>query len=598
MILARHSRLPHIIAAARRAFAGYKTHILALIGLGFLSGIFEGIGINAIIPLFSFIAEGADLSQDPISRAIRALFSFFNISYRLPTLLFFIALLFLLKAFAVFFSKYLTDKIRETYILETRSHLFSLTLQAKWPYLMKHKIGYLEKVLVNDINNSAGLLTHISGAVILLTNATVYTLIALNISVPVTLITLILGGIIFLVFKPLVYKAKSIAQRSAEIMKATAHHINESMIGIKTVKSAHIEEAIAQRAHSYFTKLKNIQIRLSILDNFTYVAIQPISVGVILLLFLFMHSQEGFQFASFIVIVYAINKIFTYIQSAQGKLNSISTMYPFLQAVLQYEREAEQHAERSTGKRRFSFTKEMQFKDVSFSYGRESHETLSSVSLTLPRGSVIGIVGPSGSGKTTIVDLLLRLIYPTEGEISMDGIPIEKYSLASWRNNIGYMSQDLFFLNDTIANNITLLKKGITKQNIQEAARQADIHDFIMSLPQQYDTVIGERGIELSGGQRQRVALARALAQQPSLLILDEATSSLDVESEQEIIESLQQIRKKTTILIITHRPSGIRLADHVYVLEEGRITEEGNPKKLLQSPNSYLHRMSDEQGI
>ena len=183
------------------------------------------------------------------------------------------------------------------------------------------------------------------------------------------------------------------------------------------------------------------------------------------------------------------------------------------------------------------------------------------------KGEFLGLIGPSGAGKTTIVDLLLRLLKPGHGSILLDGVDISGIDMKAWRTNVGYVSQDIFLFNESIADNIRFYSSSISDNAIEEAAKLANIHEFVMELPDKYQTVVGERGIRLSGGQRQRIALARVLARRPQILILDEATSALDNESEIKIQESIQKLKGKITILVIAHRLSTILNTDRLISL-------------------------------
>ncbi|MDP2652381.1 MAG: ATP-binding cassette domain-containing protein, partial [bacterium] len=179
-----------------------------------------------------------------------------------------------------------------------------------------------------------------------------------------------------------------------------------------------------------------------------------------------------------------------------------------------------------------------------------------------------------------------------EGTISLDGVPSADISLQEWRTHIGYVSQDVFLLNATIEDNIRFYNQELTTEDIENAAKQANIYNFISGLPEGFKTITGDRGVMLSGGQRQRIALARALASKPSLLILDEATSALDHESEKLIHESIHTLRGKVSVFIIAHRPSTVAEADAILVLDHGRIVERGTPRDLLQNTESYFFKM------
>jgi len=216
------------------------------------------------------------------------------------------------------------------------------------------------------------------------------------------------------------------------------------------------------------------------------------------------------------------------------------------------------------------------------------------VSFRLERGRMMGIVGPSGGGKTTIVDLVLRFFHPDSGAILLDGVNIREISLSDWRRSIAYVSQDIFLLNDTIANNIRFYDDTITDLDMIRVARMASIYEFIESCLKGFETPVGERGILLSAGQRQRVVIARALARNPELLILDEATSALDNESEAQIQKVIENLKGRVTILVIAHRLALIASADTVLILEKGTIVEQGNPQRLLANPDSAFSKLTN----
>ena len=198
------------------------------------------------------------------------------------------------------------------------------------------------------------------------------------------------------------------------------------------------------------------------------------------------------------------------------------------------------------------------------------------VNFKIPKGSMTAIVGPSGSGKTTLIDLIVRLYDPTAGSVLIDDVDLKNLILGDWRQSIGVVSQDVFLFNDTVFNNIALGKPKVSKKDVTTAAIQAYAHQFIEAMPDKYETIVGDRGWNLSGGQRQRLALARAIVSRPQILILDEATSALDSNSEQLVYQCIKQLRGETTIIIVAHRLATIRDADHIVVLENGEVSQEG----------------------
>lgn len=236
----------------------------------------------------------------------------------------------------------------------------------------------------------------------------------------------------------------------------------------------------------------------------------------------------------------------------------------------------------------FAFRKEIVFKDVSLKYPSTQESAVKDINFTIFKGETVAFVGASGAGKSSIMDLLLRLYDPTKGDIFIDGFSLTEFHAGSWRDYLGVVSQDIFIFNETIEENIRFGKLDASKEEIREAAAAAGIHSFIVSLPEGYKTLLGERGYRLSGGERQRIALARAFVRNPQILILDEATSSLDTHSERLIQKSLEKYRGEKTVIMVAHRLSTITNADKIFVLNKGSIAESGTHKELLMECGLY----------
>jgi len=233
-----------------------------------------------------------------------------------------------------------------------------------------------------------------------------------------------------------------------------------------------------------------------------------------------------------------------------------------------------------------AFNEEITFRNVSFAY--DTQPVLSSINIDIKRGQTLAIVGPSGGGKSTIADLIMRFYDVNQGAIFLDGVNIQSFDIHQLRDLIGIVSQDPILFNDTIFNNIAFGMASVSKQDVMEAAKQANAHDFIMEMSKDYQTNIGDRGDKLSGGQKQRITIARALLKNPPILILDEATSSLDVASEKLVQDALMKVMKGRTAIVIAHRLSTIRNADTIIVLQNGHITEKGNHNELLALGGAY----------
>jgi ATP-binding cassette, subfamily C, bacterial len=572
----------------KEAFSQYKWQIVLMAVLSFFSGILEGIGITAIIPVFSIMS--GDKASDVISRAIAKFFELAGFHYTVKYLLIFMAFLFMIKAALLFFSQYITVKITSDYEKDTRFNIFRLMLESKWPFLLRQKVGYLDQILTTDINVSSALLKHISTIILIAANLMVYSFLVINISFVIAILALALGGSVFLIFKPLFYKNRAASAEMADQHKRLAHFVNESVTGMKSIKSLLAEGGVLFRGLEYFDRMKNLRMRVNSLKNFTNAALQPLAFFFVMGIFAFFYKTSAFNFASFAVIVYAVNRVFANIQFAQSEVHMISSSVPHLLSILSYQKETLKNKEVSRGDKKFIFNGGLEFRNVGFAYN-EHREALSGVNLVLKKGEMLGLIGPSGAGKTTVVDLLLRLLEPERGEIMVDGVNAINISSREWRMNIGYVSQDIFLINDTIANNIKFYDSAISDEDMIEAAKIAHIYDFIKEQPDGFSAIVGERGMQLSGGQRQRIVLARVLARHPKILILDEATSALDNESEILIQKAIESMKGKITVLAIAHRLSTVLRADKLLVLENGKIIEEGSPQTLLRDKKSYFYQ-------
>ena len=245
-----------------------------------------------------------------------------------------------------------------------------------------------------------------------------------------------------------------------------------------------------------------------------------------------------------------------------------------------------------------TFEDKIEYQHVHFSYRDDgSEEVLNDISFTLEKGKTVALVGASGSGKSTIVDLLPRFYDVKEGQILIDGIDIRKLIISDLRGIFGIVNQDITLFNDTVYHNIAFGKEGVTREMVEEAAKTALAHDFIMEMADGYDTVIGDRGMMLSGGQRQRLSIARAVLQNPQVLILDEATSALDTESEYTVQQSLQRLMEGRTTIVVAHRLSTIRRADEILFVQGGRIIERGTHDELIALGGEYAKFCALQEG-
>lgn len=575
----------------RQAFGQYRWHISVLVVLGVLSGVLESFGVTALIPLFSLIVQSGTENTDFFSRTIAQVFTYLPFRYSLNSLLALIVSLFLFRAAVIVVFNYVRARIYTSYMIRTMDELLRKVYKASWPYLLRQKLGYLELTLTRDVRQGSDLLKVLGQAILVFTSLAVYAAVAVNISFPITLITAFAGALLLVFLGPLRKAIKAVGEETAPLEKEISYFLNEHTLGIKAVKSAAVEKEVFRKGIGYFLDFKKLLVRSMVIQSLGISAIQPLSIIFISGIFVFWYARPDFKLGAFVALIYLIQKVFVYIEAGQGALHSINEKIPYVENVIKFREALMQNVEEKEKGLSFNFFSRIVFKNVNFSYDFRL-PILRDVNFALLWGETLGLIGPSGAGKTSLADLLLRLFVPSSGEILIDDVNIGKVDLGEWRRKIGYVSQDMFLLNDTIENNIRFYSPLLTAEKVRQAARLANIYDFAMSLPAGFDTVVGERGIMLSAGQRQRVVLARILAREPEILIMDEATSALDNESELLVEKSIHALRGKITVFIIAHRLSTVMNADRILALENGTITEEGKPSELLKNKESYFYRM------
>lgn len=586
-------RIIALFRMIRRAFGGYKVQIATLIVLGFLGALLEGIGVNAFIPLLNFELGAENQVTDTITAFIQGIFAVLHIPFVPKYLLLFIVVLFVAKAFVGTLLDYVRVRINADFEQRTRESLFTAQLRSSWPHLLRQRIGHLETLILVDIPASKEMLARITVSILYVTSLCMYLVVVFNASPIITLLTMVVGLMFVFVFRPIAYRIHVLASIRSRLQHEMTHHVSEHLSGMKTVKAFGVEESAAQRGSKFFSDLMKYTVNIDMLRVIAVAMVPPLAVIYVAIVFGLAFRFDVVAVAALPTIVYLIYRIFSYAQQLMDSLQMINGSLPYLSNVLAYQEQAQGRVETERGGKPFALAKQMQFDKVRFAY-EGGKDVLRDITFTIPRGEMMGIIGPSGAGKTTTVDLMLRLLEPTSGMITLDGVDSRTIGLSDWRHKVAYVSQDFFLLHDTIRNNIKFYDNSITDADVVEAVHLAHLDTFVSERPEGLDALVGERGIELSAGQRQRLVIARALARKPEVLILDEATSALDAESEAHIQRMLQELKGKITIVIIAHRLSTIMHTDRLIVLEGGAIVETGAPEALLADKKSYFYKVSN----
>jgi len=373
-------------------------------------------------------------------------------------------------------------------------------------------------------------------------------------------------------------------------------HLQETYSGAKVVKAFNMEGEEVARFGAINLRL----LKLVMTYERTKLLISPItnmigSFGIAVIFFIgcLRLATGDTEVGDFVSYLMAIGFMYGPIRQIGDINGNLQTAYGAAERILETLEKESTVVEAPGASALPPFQREIRFENVSFRYLDEY--VLRDFNLIANQGELIALVGVSGSGKTTVVNLLPRFYDLQEGRITVDGVDIREVTLQSLRRQIGVVTQETFLFNDTVANNIKYGSPERTQAEVEEAAKAANAHDFIVKLPQGYNTDIGERGVRLSGGQRQRLAIARALLKNPPILILDEATSALDTEAEREVQKALDLLMQHRTTFAIAHRLSTIRRADKILVMEDGRVVEQGTHEELISREGVYK-RLYDMQ--
>tara|TARA_Y100001958_G_C21237155_1_gene563875 strand:+ start:758 stop:2551 length:1794 start_codon:yes stop_codon:yes gene_type:complete len=362
--------------------------------------------------------------------------------------------------------------------------------------------------------------------------------------------------------------------------------VSEAFGAVKEIKLGGFEKNYVDRFSEPAKKLANYEAFFGVLSQLPRFAIEAVAFGGMLLITLYLMAKSN-NFVN-IVPTIALYTLAGYrlIPLLQGVFDCVNTLRYSKASVdaLYDDLKRLKISDLNNEKKVLELKKEINLNNISFSYPNSSELNLQNINLKIPVGSDVGIVGITGSGKSTLIDIILGLHKPKNGNLEVDGVKIDNFNRRSWQQSIGYVPQQIFLFDDTIASNIAfgIDPKNIDQEAVEKAAKIANIHKFIVNdLPLKYKTLIGERGIRLSGGQRQRLGIARALYHNPKVLVLDEATNALDVHTEQIVIEEIKKIQEDRTMIVITHRLNSVKDFDNIIIIEKGQIKQEGKFEKL-----------------
>ncbi|MBZ9768668.1 ABC transporter ATP-binding protein/permease [Mesorhizobium sp. CA6] len=569
---------------------------LAFLILGSLT---EGMSILLLVPLLRLIGKPDQDYAVRVPEALNRLVPGGTLSLA-SVLSLLVALVALQAMFNRFKSVYMARLLYD-FVNRVRMNLFESIGKARWGVFTRIRSSDLDHALNGDVDRvqvAAFSLLMLTQATLLLAG---YLIVSLFISPVMTCFAILVGLVLLVALQPFRARASAYGRTLTGNRQDQYRTVSEFLGGIKVAKSLNVEA-------SYFAELGATLDRMKA-DNIAFVrnsslgtALFQVTSVIGLSLFIYIALVRfHLSLAEIVVLLLVFMRVAPRFMDMQLQTQQVLINLPAyasmqsLQARFDAEREPEENV---TEGAKLSLETGLNIRDVAFAYGEgDGKPVVSDITFGLPAGKVTALIGPSGSGKSTIADMLLGLLEPTRGRILADGVEITAQNRRAWRDQVAYVPQDVFLLHDTIAANLRLAAPEASDEELWAALRNAHAADFVERLDSRLDTVVGDRGVRLSGGERQRIALARALLRKPSLLILDEATSALDWQNQSLIAQSIEALRGRMTILTIAHRPSMIAFADWVVAIENGRIVEVGQYRRLRAKAGSRLARMlSGEQ--
>jgi ATP-binding cassette, subfamily B, bacterial MsbA len=568
-----------------------------------LSSVLQPISLGGFIPFIDKVMIGKDiiLPGGHIPVFISDMVSRINGIPRIRLLGMFIVfyiVLFSLRSIFIYLQQFLMREVSQRVVRDIRGLLYEKLLRLSMNFYSNSRTGTLVSRITHDTTiiqdaTSEGLTDLIWQSLQFMFSLTMVISIAMifRISIMFILFALIIMPVIIV---PLIYIGKRLRQISKKYQESMAGINNilfEAISGIRVVKSFSMEEYENQKFKQENERLKRMVMK----SNKRVLVVSPLTELVTMVSAMVILWLGGEQVIMGNMTIGTLTVFSLSVLSLSKPINRLSRVHNINQQALAaasriFEILDERVAveDKASAKILPLITKEIVFENVCFKYAEKEHEVLSDISFKVNAGEVIAFVGASGAGKTSLVSLIPRFYDPTKGHISIDGFDIRDVRLKSLINQIGVVTQDTVLFNDTVFANIAYGKKTVDFAQVVDAAKTANAHDFIMGMPAEYNTVIGEKGFKLSGGEKQRLAIARAVFKNPPVLIFDEATSQLDSESEKLVQEAIDRLMQGRTVFVVAHRLSTIKHADKIIVMENGKIADTGRHEELIEKKGLY----------
>ena len=570
----------------KRDKKGFITILLMNIAVS-LTG---GISIVMLIPMLGLL----DISQGSVSALAVFVAPLQRFSYAGQVCIL-IGMYFCLVVFKSLMGRMLS--LRETRFLEDysyglRDELYNAVARADWEKLSASK----QSDTINLFTSQCSQVSYgVAGIIHLITSivsSLVQLAIAIWLSLPVTIFVTVCGAAFVFMFRKMFRISKEYGDELIKINRNMYSELFNQLRSVKEVRTYNVQKEHAALFEEISASSRNAKLRYTKLQAFPqtiYSCAAAFMIGVIFLACVLIFRMDT---ARLMVLVYVFMRLWPVFSSLYGRLQGILSSVPAhekLTEELTHLGGADTVCEDVPP---LPFNDSIVFRNVEFAYRDSDDLVLRGADFELKKGTITALVGKSGAGKTTIVDLLLGFLQPTGGEILIDGVPLTRENLAGWRHFLGYVPQEPLILNASVRENLQRFHPSATEEEMIEALKKAQAWDFVRTLKDGLDTSLRDQGVRLSGGERQRIVLARVLLGHPRLIIMDEATSAMDYESETAVRKAIRELDSDITVLIIAHRLATVRTAQHAIVLENGYITEDGPLAELLEHEDGYLHKL------
>ena len=569
------------------------------LGLMVCLSLTEGVSLFMLVPLLQLV--GLDVQQGSIGRFAEIASSFFSTMGIRPTLVAVLAIYVVIVVIHSLLRRWETSAsftLQYEFVVHLQQRLYRAIANTRWLFFIRQRASDFTDVLTFEMERIGEATYYFLSLLVTGIVALIYILFAFKLSTSMTTLAILCGGGLVFFLRKKTRVARETGEGVSEAMSGVYNTVSEYLGGMKIAKSygaeeRHIEifgKLTEQVRHMYAYAVQN-QAEVSYWFN--------IGSVIILSLILFVSVQVlSTPTAELLLLLFLFARIMPKFSSLQQSFQSFVNTLPSFSRVMELQRQCEEAVESKTQRdENIEFRHGIRVERVSFSYDGNA-SVVQNIDLFLEAGQTTAIVGPSGAGKTTIADLLMGLIAPNQGRILIDETELVPEQMKAWRKQIGYVPQDTFLFHDTLRTNLLWAKPDATEEEMNRALELAAAEEFVSGLPKGLDTILGDRGVLVSGGERQRIALARALLLKPTLLILDEATSSLDSENEKRIQNAIETLHGQMTILVISHRLSTIRGADIIHVVEGGRLVESGTWDRLVANKNGRFLALCQAQGI